>query len=388
MTLILRPFLAILTLLSLAMPGQAFETRASSAFVVDMTTGTVLLDKNADVPLPPASMSKLMTLYVTFEAIRDGRLKLDERLPVSEHAMSYGGSTMFLDTTDRVTVEDLIRGIIVLSGNDACVVLAEALSPNGTERGFADFMTQRAQQLGMTNSVFKNSNGWPEPGHRMSMRDLALVSRLLIEDFPQYYPMFAETEFAFDGRAPQNRFNRNPVLTLGIGADGLKTGHTKEAGFGLAGSAQQGDRRIIWVVSGLETAQDRAQESEAIVNWAFRQFTQKELIKANTEIARAEVWMGATETVGLMIEEDLDTLVPALSANDLKAEVIYEGPLRAPVLRGDPVGELVFKPEGLPETRVPLVASDDVLKGGFIPRLKTVSGLLLTRLQQGPEGAL
>lgn len=388
MTLILRPFLAILTLLSLAMPGQAFETRASSAFVVDMTTGTVLLDKNADVPLPPASMSKLMTLYVTFEAIRDGRLKLDERLPVSEHAMSYGGSTMFLDTTDRVTVEDLIRGIIVLSGNDACVVLAEALSPNGTERGFADFMTQRAQQLGMTNSVFKNSNGWPEPGHRMSMRDLALVSRLLIEDFPQYYPMFAETEFAFDGRAPQNRFNRNPVLTLGIGADGLKTGHTKEAGFGLAGSAQQGDRRIIWVVSGLETAQDRAQESEAIVNWAFRQFTQKELIKANTEIARAEVWMGATETVGLMIEEDLDTLVPALSANDLKAEVIYECPLRAPVLRGDPVGELVFKPEGLPETRVPLVASDDVLKGGFIPRLKTVSGLLLTRLQQGPEGAL
>lgn len=388
MTLILRPFLAILTLLSLAMPGQAFETRASSAFVVDMTTGTVLLDKNADVPLPPASMSKLMTLYVTFEAIRDGRLKLDERLPVSEHAMSYGGSTMFLDTTDRVTVEDLIRGIIVLSGNDACVVLAEALSPNGTERGFADFMTQRAQQLGMTNSVFKNSNGWPEPGHRMSMRDLALVSRLLIEDFPQYYPMFAETEFVFDGRAPQNRFNRNPVLTLGIGADGLKTGHTREAGFGLAGSAQQGDRRIIWVVSGLETAQDRAQESEAIVNWAFRQFTQKELIKANTEIARAEVWMGATETVGLMIEEDLDTLVPALSANDLKAEVIYEGPLRAPVLRGDPVGELVFKPEGLPETRVPLVASDDVLKGGFIPRLKTVSGLLLTRLQQGPEGAL
>lgn len=388
MTLTLRPFLAVLALLSLAMPAQAFETRAKSAFVVDMTTGTVLLNKNADVPLPPASMSKLMTLYVTFEAIRDGRLKLDERLPVSEHAMSYGGSTMFLDTTDRITVEDLIRGIIVLSGNDACVVLAEALSPNGTERGFADFMTQRAQQLGMTNSVFKNSNGWPEPGHRMSMRDLALVSRLLIEDFPQYYPMFAETEFAFDGRAPQNRFNRNPVLTLGIGADGLKTGHTQEAGFGLAGSAQQGNRRVIWVISGLDTAQGRAQESEAIVNWAFRQFTQKKLIKAGTEIARADVWMGDAETVGLTIKEDLDTLVPALSANNLKAEVVYEGPVRAPVLRGDLLGELVFKPEGLPETRVPLVASEDVPKGGFVPRLKTVSGLLLSRLQQGPEGAL
>src|SRR6056297_2944503 len=278
---LVAPLIAIVLL---AIPAKAFETSAKAAFVMDITTGTVLLNKNADDPLPPASMSKLMTLYVAFEAVRDGRLTLQEKLPVSQHAMSYGGSTMFLDTTDRVTVEDLIRGIIVLSGNDACVVLAEALSPNGTERGFADFMTQRAQQLGMTNSVFKNSNGWPEPGHRMSMRDLALVSRLLIEDFPQYYPMFAETEFAFDDRAPQNRFNRNPVLTLGIGADGLKTGHTKEAGFGLAGSAQQGDRRIIWVVSGLETAQDRAQESEAIVNWAFRQFTQKELIKAGTEV--------------------------------------------------------------------------------------------------------
>jgi D-alanyl-D-alanine carboxypeptidase (penicillin-binding protein 5/6) len=267
-------------------------------------------------------------------------------------------------------------------------VLAEALSPNGTERGFAEFMTQRAQQLGMTNSVFKNSSGWPEAGHRMSMRDLALLARRLIEDFPEYYPMFAETEFQFDGRAPQNTRNRNPVLTLGIGADGLKTGHTQEAGFGLTGSAQQGERRIIWVISGLDTAEERARESEAIVNWAFRQFTQKELIKAGTEIARAEVWMGAAETVGLTIEQDFATLIPTLSTSDLKAELIYEGPLRAPVLRGDRVGELVFKPEGLPETRVPLVASEDVITGGFMPRLKTVTGLLLSRLQQGPEGAL
>ncbi len=165
-------------------------------------------------------MSKLMTLYVTFEAIRDGRLSLNEKLPVSQHAMSYGGSTMFLDTTDKVSVEDLLRGIIVLSGNDACAVLAEALSPDGTEAGFARYMTQRGQQMGLENSTFTNSNGWPQAGHRMSMHDLALLATHLIEDFPEFYPLFAEREFEFDGRAPQNTRNRNPLLGLGIGADG------------------------------------------------------------------------------------------------------------------------------------------------------------------------
>ena len=213
-----------------ALPAQAFDTSARAAYVLDQTTGTVLLSKNADEPLPPASMSKLMTLYVAFEAIRDGRLSLDERLPVSSHAMSYKGSTMFLDTTDRVRVEDLLRGIIVLSGNDACVVIAEALSPDGTEAGFARFMTRRARQLGMDNSTFMNSNGWPQAGHMMSVHDLAILAQHIIEDFPEFYPMFAETEFAFDGRAPQNVHNRNPLLSLDIGADGLKTGHTQEAG--------------------------------------------------------------------------------------------------------------------------------------------------------------
>ncbi|MBS4009676.1 MAG: D-alanyl-D-alanine carboxypeptidase, partial [Roseovarius sp.] len=236
---LIRHIAAATLCLGVALPAQAFETSAKAAYVMDVTTGTVLLDKNADTPMPPASMSKLMTLYVAFEAVRSGRLTLDERLPVSQHAMSYGGSTMFLDTTDRVRVEDLLRGIIVLSGNDACAVIAEALSPDGTEAGFARFMTQRAQQLGMTNSIFRNASGWPAEGHVMSMRDLALLARHIIEDFPEFYPMFAETEFRFDGRAPSNISNRNPLLGLGIGADGLKTGHTEQAGFGLAGSAKQ-----------------------------------------------------------------------------------------------------------------------------------------------------
>ena len=381
-------FAPIFLLIAMALPAGAFDTKAKAAFVVDIKTGTILLNKNADTPLPPASMSKLMTLYVAFEAIRGGQLSLSEKLPVSQHAMSYGGSTMFLDTTDKVSVEDLLRGIIVLSGNDACVVIAEALSPDGTEAGFARYMTQRAQKLGMTNSTFANSNGWPAEGHEMSMRDLALLARRLIEDFPQYYPMFAETEFAFDGRAPKNTQNRNPLLKLGIGADGLKTGHTEKAGYGLVGSASQGERRVIFVVSGLTSTGERAQESAAIVNWAFRQFTETSIAKAGTELARAEVWMGGEATVGLTVATDVNTLVPILSDKELKAEVVYTGPIRAPVAKGDALAELIFAAEGLPETRITLVASEDVAKGGFISRLKTVSGLLLTRLQQGPGGAL
>ena len=384
----LRAACAALAMACLSLPAAAFETAAKAAYVVDLGTGTVLLSKNADQPLPPASMSKLMTLYVAFEAIRDGRLSLEEKLPVSRHAMSYGGSTMFLDTTDRVSVEDLLRGIIVLSGNDACAVIAEALSPDGTEAGFARFMTTRAQQMGMTNSTFANSNGWPAENHRMSMRDLALLSRHIITDFPKFYPMFAETEFAFDGRAPQNTQNRNPLLSLGIGADGLKTGHTQAAGYGLVGSAKQGDRRVLFVLSGLTTAQARAEESEAIVNWAFRQFAENTLVTAGTDVAQADVWMGDRATVGLVTGADLTMLLPVLGGDQIKAEVIYTGPLQAPIEAGTQVAELVVAPDGMPETRVPLLAGADVARGGFVTRLQTVSGLLLKRLQQGPEGAL
>lgn len=368
-----------------AAQAQAFDTQARAAYVVDLTTRTVLLNKNADTPLPPASMSKLMTLYIAFEALRDGRLSLDEKLPVSSHAMSYGGSTMFLDTTDRVAVEDLIRGIIVLSGNDACAVIAEALSPDGTEAGFARYMTQRAQQMGMTNSTFANSNGWPAAGHRMSMRDLALLATHLIEDFPNFYPLFKERTFNFDGRAPQNNTNRNPLLGLGIGADGLKTGHTEEAGYGLVGSAVQGNRRVVFVISGLGSQAARAQESEAIVNWAFRQFTQKSLMKAGETVLRADVHMGAAPTVGLTPANDLEALVPVLSQNGIPAEVVYNGPFAAPIAKGDQLGELIISPEGLPPTKVPLVAAESVDKGGFMVRITTALDHLLTEIGTDPD---
>ncbi|WP_372884940.1 D-alanyl-D-alanine carboxypeptidase family protein [Shimia sp.] len=378
-----RLFAALMVMVLTAVQAPAFETRARAAFVMDQGTGTVLLSKNADAPLPPASMSKLMTLYMAFEAVQKGRLGMEERLPVSQHAMNYGGSTMFLDTTDKVKVADLLRGIIVLSGNDACAVIAEALSPDGTEAGFARLMTRRARQMGMTNSTFANSNGWPAPGHRMSMRDLALLANALISDFPEFYPMFAEREFAFDGRAPGNTRNRNPLLGLGIGADGLKTGHTSEAGYGLVGSAMQGARRVIFVISGLDSARERAEVSEQIVNWAFRQFSEATVARGGDRLGEAEIWMGKRPNVPLVPANDINLLLPVLAGDALPAEIVYRGPVEAPVAEGQELAELVIRPEGLPEIRVPLVAETAVPAGGFVVRLKTAALVLMSQLGLG-----
>ncbi len=370
----------------LAVLAQAFDTNATAAYVIDQSTGTVLLSKNADEPLPPASMSKLMTIYMSFEAVADGRLRIDETLPVSSHSAAYGGSSMFLDTTDRVKVEDLLRGVIVLSGNDASSVLAEALSIDGTESGFARMMTERAKQLGMMNSHFANSNGWPAAGQRMSMKDLGILADHLIKDFPTYYPLFSEQSFLFDGRVPSNTQNRNPILGLGIGADGLKTGHTSEAGYGLVGSAKQGDRRIIFVLTGLTSTQQRAEEAEKIVNWAFRQFAQKDVVSKGTRLAQADVWMGDQPTVGLTVAEDFAMLVPVMSTrNGLNAEIVYSGPIAAPITEGQQLGELVITLDGLPETRLPLVADRNVAKGGFNTRLRTAALVLLEKFAPTAE---
>ncbi len=371
-----------LALLASSVSAQAFDTRAKAAYVMDYNTGTVLMAKDADQPLPPASMSKLMTLYMAFEAIENGILDLDQMLPVSAAAQQYGGSTLFLKAGERVRVEDLIRGIIVLSGNDACVVIAEALA--GTESKFARQMTMRAQQLGMTNSTFTNSNGWPKAGHRMSMRDLGLIASKLIRDYPQYYPMFAQKEFLFDPSESANRLNRNPLLGLGIGADGLKTGHTQEAGYGLVGSAKQGQRRVIFVLSGLETAQARANEAEAVTNWAFRQFAQTDLGAKGTKIADADVSIGAEDSVGLELAEDISLLLPVNPIEPLKTEVVYNGPVKAPITKGDQIGELIISPEGLPEQRVPLIADRTVARHGFVGRIVAAAQHLAKRINDGP----
>jgi D-alanyl-D-alanine carboxypeptidase (penicillin-binding protein 5/6) len=347
-----------------------FETRATSAWVYDMTTHTVLLDKNGNVPVPPASMSKLMTLNMLFEALRDGRVAMDTTFPVSAAAVEMtarGGSTMYLQQGDRPTVEQLIHGIIVNSGNDACIVVAEGLA--GSEASFAKQMTERARALGMAHSNFANSSGWPDPNHRMSMRDLGMLSRRLIEDFPEFYPIFAETEFDYKDRAPANSRNRNPLLGLGIGADGLKTGHTSEAGYGLAGSVKQGKRRIIFAFSGLDSDKGRAEEAESLTNWAFRQFALKSVAKTGQRLAEAEVFLGAVPTVGLVAGQDVELLVPAIVQGKIPAEVVYSGPLTAPIAKGTQVAELVITLPDLPEHRIPLYTEEDVAKAGIFGHL-------------------
>jgi D-alanyl-D-alanine carboxypeptidase (penicillin-binding protein 5/6) len=365
-----------------ALPARAFETASTAAWVYDVTTQTVLMDKNADQPLPPASMSKLMTILMLFEALRDGRVTMETEFAVSSRATAMGGSTMFLQESDRPTVNDLIRGMIINSGNDACVVVAEGLA--GTEESFSAQMTERARALGMTGSTFKNSSGWPADGHVMSMRDLGILAQHLIEDFPDYYTIFAETEFNYKDRAPANARNRNPLLELGVGADGLKTGHTQEAGYGLVGSAKQGDRRVIFVITGLPSDTARADEAERIVAWAFRQFSEKTVAKGGVRVAEAQVHLGSADTVGLVPASDVRLLVPALVQDSMTAEVVYNGPLVAPITAGAPVAELIVHVPDLPDHRIPLVAESDVDTAGFLKRLTTAGWALYGRYVGSP----
>lgn len=379
MRLMKKILVGLVAALILTVPAKAFETRATAAYVLDQTTGTVLLNKNADTPLPPASMSKLMTLNMLFEALSDGRVTMDTRFSVSTKAKNMGGSTMFLNERDRPTVEELIQGIIVQSGNDACVAVAEGLA--GTEAAFARLMNERARALGMENSTFANASGWPHPNQRMSMKDLALLANRLSSEFPQYYGFFAQKEFEYDGRAPQNRFNRNPLLKLDIGADGLKTGHTSEAGYGLVGSAVQGKRRVIFVITGLQSEDERAEEAERIVNWAFRQFIEKTIAEEGTRLAQIPVWLGEAQSVSAVAAEDLSLLIPAVVHGDLKATVTYTSPLKAPIQAGDQIAELVVDLPDLGEKRLPLVAAASVARGGFMPRLRTAAQVLLQKAQ-------
>ncbi len=358
--------------LALAFPAGAFETKATHAWVYDMTTNTVLLDKAGQESVPPASMSKLMTIEMLFEAVQDGRVQMDTTFGVSAHAVSFtaaGGSTMYLQQGDRPTVQELIHGMIINSGNDACVVVAEGLE--GSEPEFARKMTERGLALGLEQSTFANASGWPDPGQRMSMKDLGLLAVHIINTYPDLYTVFGQTEFNYKNRAPANANNRNPLLKLGIGADGLKTGHTEEAGFGLVGSVKQGERRIVFAVSGMTSDKERAEEAERIASWAFRQFALKTVAKQGERLAEARVFMGEAATVGLVPAQDVRLLIPAASKAGLAAEVVYTGPIKAPVAKGATLAELVITMPDMPEHRIPLVAEADVPMGGFVTRLQT-----------------
>ena len=378
--------LIILTFLVLAFGFQAAlaqpqTTPARAAIVIDMTSGAVLLEKEADTPIPPASMSKLMTLEMVFEALESGRLSLSDTFRTSEHAASMGGSKMFIRAGEVVSIEDLLRGVIVQSGNDAAVALAEAIS--GTEQAFAVLMNQRAAEMGLTNSHFANSTGWPDPEHRMSPRDLATLAARIIVHYPEHYKMFSETEFTWDGIKQRNR---NPLLDVGIGADGLKTGHTEEAGYGLVASAKRGDRRILLVVTGLESVQQRSQEAERLLNWAFRAFETKTLFKAGEAVAAAKVWIGAAPQVAVAPAHDVIVTVPYGMLDQARIAAHLVEPVEAPFEAGAAVGRLeVALPEVTPVS-VPLVTVKAVQRGGITARFKAAAKLLLRRFFSASEG--
>ena len=360
--------LSFVTIL-LCLPTQiiAFETSAKAAYIIDLKTNAVLLSKNPDEPMPPASLSKLMTLNMVFEALEDGRLSLDDKLPVSRHAEKYKGSTMFLTTRHRPTVKELIMGVVVLSGNDASAVLAEALSPDGTENGFANLMTRRAKQLGMNNSTFGNSNGWPHPKQLMSAKDLAIIAARIINEFPEYYTYFAQREFTYDNITQPNR---NPLLKLGLGADGLKTGWTQRAGYGIVGSALQDGRRVVFVLTGIKSPKTRAREAEKINNWVFRQFTEKKLFSAGDLLHMAPVHLGKKNLVRITVKDDLMGLVPSMMDGEIKAEIIYKSPIKAPITEGQEIGEIIITIPSLVSFSKPIIAAESIEDGGFLARLK------------------
>jgi D-alanyl-D-alanine carboxypeptidase (penicillin-binding protein 5/6) len=350
-------------------PIGPYDTIAKQAILVDFDTDAVLLEKNADERMPPSSMSKLMTMYMVFDALKQGRLKLDQELPVSERAWRMGGSKMFVQIGNQVKVEDLMRGVIVQSGNDACIVLAEALG--GSEQQFAELMNQKARQIGLTSSNFRNSTGWPDPEHRTTCRDLARLAKRIIIDFPEFYRYYNERSFTFNNISQDNR---NPALARVPGADGLKTGHTEEAGYGLTASAKRGERRLILVFNGLPSMRARAEESERILEWGFREFENVVLFRAADVVEQVPVYLGDRKTVPLVGGKDVVVTLPRAWRNRMQVRLRYEAPVSAPVLRGTQLGTLEVSGQGVPQMSVPLMAGADVERLWLVPRIPALLG--------------
>jgi D-alanyl-D-alanine carboxypeptidase (penicillin-binding protein 5/6) len=369
---------AFTTVEAIAEPKPPFAVQAREAYLLDLSTGAVLFEKNADVRMPPASMSKLMTVYMVFEALANGEIAMDTRFNVSEKAWRMQGSKMFVGLGDDITVEDLLRGVIVQSGNDACVVLAEGLA--GSEEFFAEMMTDRAQAIGLTGSTFSNATGWPDEGQMMTAADLGRLSALLIREFPEYYHMFAEENFTYgvslDGK-PITQPNRNPVLGRIDGADGLKTGHTEAAGYGLTASAERDDRRLILVVNGLDSKKQRSLSAERFLQWGFRNFTTVEVLKAGQVVDEAPVWLGENATVPLVATEDLTLTLTRRDNRKIKAEIKYTAPIPAEIVKGTPLARLVLTGPDMGEKSVTLVAGSDVEKVGPLGKIGSALEFLL-----------
>jgi D-alanyl-D-alanine carboxypeptidase (penicillin-binding protein 5/6) len=370
--------LALLAAAPVPAAAPTFDTPAKTAYLIDLSSGAVLLDKNADMKMPPASMAKMMTTNVAFELIKRGDLKLDRLCTVRPETWQkwhgpQAGSTMFLSPNEQVSVENLLHGIITLSGNDASVVLAECIA--GTEGAFTNVMNDNAKRLGLTNSHFGTANGWPDEGRTyVTARDLATLARAEIENYPDLYKKFyGQKDFTWGKTLGSNKditqANRNPVLGRVPGADGLKTGHTDEAGYGFTGSAEQNGRRLIMVVAGLDSFNQRIEQSVKLMEWGFNAWQVKPLYKQGAQIGEAQVQLGSSSTVSLVTPHPYSLTMPAGVLSKVTATKIrYQGPLKAPIKKGDHVADLVVSTSDMGEQVMPLVAGEDVGQAGFFGR--------------------
>ncbi len=358
----------------IALPAYALDIKARNYILLDFQTGTVLEGKNADQRMAPSSMSKLMTAYVVFLALKSGKLSLEDQLTVSRSAWQLGGaasggSTMFLAPNSQAKVVDLLRGMIIQSGNDACIVLAEALA--GSEAAFAEELNAKSKEIGLTNSHFVNATGLPDEAHYMSAKDLALLAKRIITEFPEYYSLYSETSFTYNSIT---QGNRNPLLyRVGSGADGLKTGHTSIAGFGLTASATRNGRRLILVANGMDSLKDRDEETSKLLDWGFREFVNRSLFTAGETVTNADIWLGDAPHVGLVVPQELAVTIPRTALQSLEVKAVYDGPVPAPIKKGTTVGKLIVTAKNLPTIEVPLQAAADVGRLGFVGRLKAAA---------------
>lgn len=361
--------------------AQTLSSPAEQAILIEATTGDVLFEKNADEQMTPSSMSKLMTVYIAFQQLKAGSISLDDEYYVENTptwqewrntSTQDRGSTMYVNAGDTVTIADLLRGIIVQSGNDACAQIALAIA--GDVGVFVNMMNDEAANLGLTQSHFMNTNGWPEDGHYMSARDIATLSMALATEFPEYYTMFAERQFSYAG---VNQPNRNRLLYRMDGADGLKTGHTEDGGYGLASSAVQDGRRLVLVVNGMSSDNARVGESQRLLNYGFRNFGIYDMLKAGQVIDNADVWLGDQPTVPLVAEQDVTISMNNQARRNMTAKVIYEGPISAPIQRGQPIATLELSGNGMETKTYPLVAGADIDELGGMSRIKAAFTYML-----------
>jgi serine-type D-Ala-D-Ala carboxypeptidase (penicillin-binding protein 5/6) len=355
-----------------------FQTPAQQAILMDFDTGAVIYEKNADSQMFPASMTKLMTSILAFDELKAGRLTLDDTFNVSETAWRKGGSKMFVKVNSDVRIEDLLRGVIIQSGNDASIVIAEGIA--GSEEAFAERMTERGRQIGLESTVFRNATGWPDPDHVTTARDLAKLARFLIREYPDFYSYYSEKEFTYgkslDGK-PITQGNRNPLLYKSVGADGLKTGHTEASGYGLTASASREDRRLVMVINGLNSVRERSSESERLINWGFQVFDNYQLFKAGETVEDAKVWLGDAVTVPLVIEDDLTITIPKTARRNMKVRVIYESPVPAPIQAGTTIGLVeVTAPDIEPIVR-PLKTTQSVGQLDFFGRITSAINFII-----------